>query len=186
MYDGELVALPDGTIIGRRMGRRSGTPIIDIRYPGDRRWTRVQVVSTDEQEPAELAGVADEEPSGLAVALLWDCLADEGFLASIDGVGWTVGATHDEVKRLVLDATSWLLDRDLIRLFSVEAIRPGEQPTVVPWDEPTAAQLIARLDAVYTNDDEDWLRWGFTCWFGVTPAGDAVARRHPPEKPRDA
>lgn len=56
--------------------------------------------------------------------------------------------------------------------------------SVVPWVGSTP-QLVARLDAVYTNDADDWHTWGFACWYLNTPAGDAIADRLPPSSLHD-
>jgi hypothetical protein len=120
-----------------------------------------------------------EEPDPLAVAILWDGYYNTTHLRSVNGVGTDFASSPAEVKKLVLSATAWLLEHGLITLFSVDMTRPSGEHEI-PW-QGTVAEQIARLEAVYTNDVEDWHEWGYSCWFANTEAGDALAEQYPPE-----
>jgi hypothetical protein len=119
------------------------------------------------------------EPDPLAVAILWDGYYAETFLASVNGVGTGFAASPREVKQHVLEAVRWLLDRGLVTLFSVDK-RRAPDAAEVPWNG-TVEEQLARLDAVYTIEAEDWHEWAYACWFANTEAGDALAERYPPE-----
>jgi len=125
-------------------------------------------------------GTEGAAPDPVAIAILWDGYAAENYLDSVDGVGSRFAGTRAEVKRQVLLAVRWLLERDLVRLFSIDTRRAADD-VKIPWDG-TTDELIARLDAVYTNEVEDWHQWGYSCWFANTEAGDELARCYPPDR----
>jgi hypothetical protein len=119
------------------------------------------------------------EPDPLAVAILWDGYPGENFLGSVDGVGWDFANDAADVKRRVLDAIAWLLERELIMLFTVDP-EPADGHARRVCVGSTAA-LVAWLSNVYTNDSDDWDSWAYACWFANTDAGNALARQYPPE-----
>lgn len=124
-------------------------------------------------------------PSPVALGILWDGMFGENYLGSVNGVGLQFDETDAGAKRLVLEALEWLLRRGLVRLFSVDK-KLGPSGAEIPWSGPADEQL-QRLDALYTNESDDWERWWFACWFANTAAGNDLARRHPPEpEPDDA
>lgn len=114
-----------------------------------------------------------------AIAILWDGYYGETHLRSVNGVGTRFADDSAGAKRIVLEATRWLLDRDLVRLHSIDRTRlPAD--IEIPWTG-SAPEQIARLDSVYTNEAADYRSWAYACWFVNTEAGDALAEANPPE-----
>lgn len=124
-------------------------------------------------------GPADRDTTALAVAILWDGHYNTTYLRSVNGAGSYFAVEPAEIKRRVLEATRWLLERDLVRLYSVDTSRPPEEVRI-PWTGSPDEQ-IARLAAIYSNESADWEEWGFACWFQNTEAGNALAEANPPE-----
>ena len=120
-----------------------------------------------------------DAPDPVALAILWDGYYSSTYLGSVHGQASDFAEDPAEVKRRVIDATGWLLDRGLLRLYSVDNTRSPDDVRV-PWIGTTAEQL-AQLDAVYTYDAEDWHDWWYSCWFQNAEAGDALAEANPPE-----
>lgn len=120
----------------------------------------------------------ETHPSPTALALLWDGYYAPTYLGSVNGQASDFADDPGDLKRRVIEAAGWLLDRGLIGLYSVDTSRrPGDER--IPWTGTTAEKL-ARLDSVYTYDAADWHDWWYSCWFENTEAGDALAEQHPP------
>jgi hypothetical protein len=127
---------------------------------------------TDGMQPTDV-------PNPVALAILWDGYYSPTYLGSVNGQASEFAEDPAEIKREVVEATGWLLDRGLVSLYSVDNTRSPEDVRI-RWVGNTAEQR-ARLERVYTPDAPDWRDWWYECWFQNTEAGDALAAANPPE-----